>query len=220
MERVRLFVVALALVCLEGVGRAELAAGSQWDPSPDTNVVGYVLYHQVIGTSYLRAIDVGNQTSTTLTQLVSGVTNVIFVTAYDADHIESEPSTLVETNFPGTYPPPTLSAVADQVIGTNSSAGPLSVTIDDALLDPANLTLSAVSSNPTLIPNGNIVFGGFGSNRTVTVIPALNSAGSTLITLTVADGLASASASFLLTVDPSVTSAVSYLRFEGESATL
>src|SRR5438477_6098843 len=28
MERVRLFVVALALVCLEDVGRAELAAGS------------------------------------------------------------------------------------------------------------------------------------------------------------------------------------------------
>ena len=35
--------------------------------------------------------------------------------------------------------------------------------------------MSGSSSNTTLVPNGNIVFGGSGANRTVTVTPAAES---------------------------------------------
>ena len=64
-----------------------------------------------------------------------------------------------------------------------------------------SLTLSGSSDNLTLVPNGNIVFGGSGANRTVTVTPAANQSGVATITVTVSDGTTSASDSFVLTVN-------------------
>src|SRR5206468_337259 len=59
------------------------------------------------------------------------------------------------------------------------------------------------SSNQGLVPDGNIVFGGSGPNRTLTLMPAANQSGTAGITITVADpGGASTSSSFLLTVNP------------------
>jgi hypothetical protein len=45
--------------------------------------------------------------------------------------------------------------------------------------------LSGTSSNTTLVPNANILFGGSGANRTVTITPASGQLGMTNITLTV-----------------------------------
>src|SRR5205809_760979 len=54
-----------------------------------------------------------------------------------------------------------------------------------------------------LVPDGNIVFGGSGPNRTLTLMPAANQSGTATITITVADpDGASASRSFVLTVSP------------------
>jgi hypothetical protein len=64
----------------------------------------------------------------------------------------------------------------------------------------ADLTLSASSSDTVLVPDANIVLGGSGANRTVTVTPASNQSGSATITLTVSDGTASTSDTFVLTV--------------------
>src|SRR5437773_99198 len=64
------------------------------------------------------------------------------------------------------------------------------------------LFLTGHSSNPGLVPDANILFGGSGSNRTVTLRPATNQFGSATITLTVSDGDGgAASASFLLSVN-------------------
>ena len=51
-------------------------------------------------------------------------------------------------------------------------------------------------SNATLVPTGNIVFGGSGANRTVTVTPAANQSGTATITVTVSDGQLTASDTF------------------------
>ena len=51
-----------------------------------------------------------------------------------------------------------------------------------------SLTVSGGSSNPTLVPTDNIVFGGSGANRTVTVSPAANQSGTATITVRVSDG--------------------------------
>ena len=64
-----------------------------------------------------------------------------------------------------------------------------------------SLTVSGSSNNPTLVPNGNIVFGGNGANRTLTVTPAANQNGTANITVTVSDGLLSTPTSFQLTVN-------------------
>src|SRR5207245_3606466 len=49
-------------------------------------------------------------------------------------------------------------------------------------------------------PEGSIVFGGSGANRTVTVTPAANQNGLVTITVTVSDGQLSTSTGFQLTV--------------------
>src|SRR5207249_2857769 len=57
----------------------------------------------------------------------------------------------------------------------------------------------------TLVPNGNIVFGGSGSNRSVTITPAAGQTGVTPISVTVSDGTNTASALFPFMVTPSAT---------------
>src|SRR5439155_2198809 len=81
------------------------------------------------------------------------------------------------------------------------SSGAVSFTVGDGETAAGSLTLSGSSSNPALVPNGNIGFGGSGANRTVTVSPALNQNGTATITVTVSDGQLSASDSFVLTVN-------------------
>ena len=97
--------------------------------------------------------------------------------------------------------PPTISDLADQIIPQDTSAGPVSFTIGDPATPANDLTLFGNSSNPALVPSGNIAFGGSGSNRTVTVTPAAGQSGLAYITLTVGNAnLRCASTNFLLTV--------------------
>src|SRR5207245_4885122 len=100
-----------------------------------------------------------------------------------------------------TTPPHTRSYITNQTISATSSTGPLAFTVSDAQTPLTSLTVSASSSNPTLVPNANIVLGGSGGNRTVTVTPASSQVGTATITLTVSDGCLSASTSFTLTVN-------------------
>jgi hypothetical protein len=110
--------------------------------------------------------------------------------------------TIAATFKAGVNAPPTISTVAARQIPANTNTGALAFTVGDATTAAASLTVSASSSNQTLAPDGNIVFGGSGANRTVTVTPVAAMTGSATITLTVGDGSATASSSFLLTVIP------------------
>ena len=97
--------------------------------------------------------------------------------------------------------PPTISDVVDQQTTTNTPTAAIPLTIADGETAATLMTLTGRSSNTTLVPNGNIVFGGSGANRTITIIPAVNQIGTTIITITVNDGNnGSASDTFLLTV--------------------
>jgi hypothetical protein len=81
----------------------------------------------------------------------------------------------------------------------------LAFTIGDQETAASNLVISATSSNLTLVPVPNVIFSGSGNNRTVTVTPAANQFGTSLITVTLDDGASSnhfASQSFLVTVNP------------------
>jgi VCBS repeat-containing protein len=66
--------------------------------------------------------------------------------------------------------------------------GQASLTIGDVETAAGSLTLSASSSNPTLVPNGNITFGGSGANRTVAIATVSGRSGSATVTITVSDG--------------------------------
>jgi formylglycine-generating enzyme required for sulfatase activity len=95
---------------------------------------------------------------------------------------------------------PTISDIAAQSISADSNTGALAFTIGDAQTLESSLTLSGSSSNTTLVPNANIVFGGSGASRTVTVTPASSQSGTATITVTVSDGSLTASDTFVLTV--------------------
>lgn len=96
--------------------------------------------------------------------------------------------------------PPTISSIADHSVDAGKSTGPIAFTISDVQTAASSLTLARSSSNTTLVPVANIVFGGSGSNRTVAVTPAAGQFGTATITVTVSDGSASTNASFVLTV--------------------
>jgi subtilisin-like proprotein convertase family protein len=96
---------------------------------------------------------------------------------------------------------PTISNIPDQGTTLNTATAAIPFTINDADTPVNNLTLSKGTSNPTLVPANNIVFGGSGSSRTVTVTPAANQTGNATITVTVSDGSKSASDTFVLTVN-------------------
>src|SRR4029434_6686882 len=65
-----------------------------------------------------------------------------------------------------------------------------------------SLTVTATSSNLTLVPNANIAIGGAGPTRTLTLTPAAGQSGTATITTTVNDGTMTASRPFTLTVSP------------------
>ncbi|HKS36835.1 MAG TPA: Ig-like domain-containing protein [Verrucomicrobiae bacterium] len=96
---------------------------------------------------------------------------------------------------------PTISAIADQVTTQNVATAAIPFVVGDAQSASGNLTLSGVSSNPGLVPDANIVFGGADAARTVTVTPVLDQTGSATITVTVSDGNLTSSQAFVVTVN-------------------
>ncbi len=98
---------------------------------------------------------------------------------------------------------PTLSEVEDQTIDEDTTTGPLAITIGDVETPAATLKITATSSNTALIPVANLVFGGTGEDRTVTVTPAANKFGTAMITVKVTDANNGVTTqTFQVTVDP------------------
>ncbi len=99
----------------------------------------------------------------------------------------------------GTNSPPTISSIGTINIPADSSTGPIAFVVADSETPAASLALSSTSSNPTLLPTNNIVFGGSGVNRTVTITPVAGQEGASTVGISVTDG-AGASATTTFTV--------------------
>jgi hypothetical protein len=96
---------------------------------------------------------------------------------------------------------PTISDIGNQVTAEDTPTGAIAFVVGDVETPAGDLTVTGTSSNPTLVPDANIVFGGSGANRTVTITPAANQWGTTDITIVVDDGTGgTASDTFVLTV--------------------
>ena len=96
---------------------------------------------------------------------------------------------------------PTISAIGNQRIPEDSSSAPIAFTFRD--VEPGALTPSASSSDQTLVPDGNLVITGTGTNRNLTITPALNQFGTATITVSVTDADGGVTSTPLtLTVDP------------------
>ena len=97
---------------------------------------------------------------------------------------------------------PTITALADQTIAEDGTTGALPFTVSDVETAAGSLTVTATSSNPILIPNGNLTLVNLGGgNWTLAAAPALNqSGGPVTITVTVSDGTTTTSETFDVTV--------------------
>jgi hypothetical protein len=95
---------------------------------------------------------------------------------------------------------PVISAIANRTIERGTTTGAISFTVSDGETPAASLTLSATSSNLTLVPATSIILGGSGAARTVTITPEMTQSGTATITIIVNDGALSASSAFTLTV--------------------
>ena len=103
----------------------------------------------------------------------------------------------------GENTPPTISVIANQRTTVNTPLGPIPFTIGDAETAADDLILSRETSDGVLIPLANIVLGGSGTERNVTITPAAGLTGTATITITVTDeGGLSRSRAFQVMVEP------------------
>ena len=88
--------------------------------------------------------------------------------------------------------PPTVEVATGGTCGqSNERRATINLTVEDVDNPVTGLTLSASSSNTSLVRNEGVTFSGTGANRTMTVIALDKRSGTADITVTVSDGTAS-----------------------------
>lgn len=98
--------------------------------------------------------------------------------------------------------PPWISIIPNQTTVSGIPLGPFAFQISDGETLAGALSVSVSSSDPSLIPEPNIVLGGSGENRTLQITPVAGKTGAVAITVTVSDGQLSAAARFQVDVIP------------------
>jgi len=93
---------------------------------------------------------------------------------------------------------PALAAIPDQTIDFGSSTN-IPVTVTDADTPIGAVTVTAASSNSTLLPAANISVRGTGTTRALAITPTSGVTGTVTISLTASDGAATTTRTFKLT---------------------
>jgi VCBS repeat-containing protein len=83
---------------------------------------------------------------------------------------------------------PKVTVAAGGTCGKDDHSGTINLTVDDVDSPAAELTLSATSSNTTLVPTGNVNFAGSGATRTMTVSTVDGRSDTASLTVTITDG--------------------------------
>jgi VCBS repeat-containing protein len=96
--------------------------------------------------------------------------------------------------------PPTVTVAAGGTCGGNDHSGTVNLDVADVESQAAGLTLSIGSSSPGLVPSNNVVFGGSGAVRTMTVNAVDGRSGTAILTVTVSDGQGSGTVQVTVTV--------------------
>ena len=203
-RRVRGVLCAAVLVSLLASGaRADQSVTLAWDPNPEPDVSGYVVYYGTQPRSYPLSTNVGNVTTATVYGLKEGLTHFFAITARNTSGLESDFSNEVTNAIPAsvTNRVPSIDPIGDMVIVEGVSTN-TPVYIWDVETPFWELQVTATSTNQALLPDDRIVVEGTNHTRTLYLEPALGQSGQTLITITVSDDSKASSTSFLLTVLP------------------
>lgn len=173
--------------------------------SSNTSLIPHptVIYTSPAATGYLRYTPVPN---------VFG-TSVITVTVNDGGEVNATVSRTFTVTVNSVNDRPTITAIPARVIVQNTTSPAITFSVADVETAAASLTVTRATSNTTLLPLANVVLGGSGANRTVTLTPAANRTGTATVTITVSDGSLTATSAFTLTVNaqnaaPTITSII------------
>jgi subtilisin family serine protease len=142
--------------------------------------------------AYLSVTDVINRLTSYGDNVTDGKVSIVKPRINLAQAIESLPF------------PPTISAISSQITAANVSTPAIPFTVSDTHTSPDQLAISGSSSDPSLVPASNLVFGGSGSARTLTVSPATNRSGTCTITVVASNGSTASSNTFNLTVNAAI----------------
>jgi len=187
-----------------------------WNPSPDTNAVGYKIYYGGTSGVYTNTVNVGSATTATVGGLTAGATYYFSATTVSASGAESAFSNeanyvipLVDTNAPtgGTSQPPTLDPMANLTIYQNAGLQTVNLTgISSGSAVGNPLVISATSSDGTIIPTPTVSFNSPSTGSGIlTFTPVANALGMVTVTVTVDNGSASGNLTnqmFTVTVVP------------------
>lgn len=183
------------------VGDAETSAASLLVSGTSSNAA-------IVANAGIVVAGSGANRTVTVTPLATVTGSAtITITVSDGDLSASDTFVLtVSGTLPGNSAP-TISALGNQTILAGTTTGALSFSIGDAETAAGGLTVTAQSSNPTLVPAGGILLSGTGGSRAITVTPAAGTSGAATITVRVSDGELATDESFTVTVNAAQNSA-------------
>ena len=169
-----------------------------WRPNSEPNVAGYYIYYGPRSGAYTNRITVGrNANSARVEPLVPGGKYYLAMTAFNSEGTESAFSRELTNSLP------TISAISDQSVDEDTVSGAISFTVSDAETVAGELRITARSSNPMLVPNEYVLHGGTGNQRSLMIVPQLEQAGQSEITVEVRDAQGATSvAKFSVSVEP------------------
>ena len=133
----------------------------------------------------------GGDTSRSVTVLAGskGGSATITLTAKDSDGQTATTSFVVNVN--DNNQAPTITAIGSQTTKKNTATSPINFVVGDVETAAGSLTVTAASSNTTLVPDSGIVVLTSSANaasRSLVITPANNQVGTTIVTVTVKDG--------------------------------
>jgi hypothetical protein len=173
------------------------------DPGDNLAVIPSSSNDSVVPTANLVVGGSGNNRTLTVTAGAQPGIAMISLDVLDSGGLSNRASFLM------TVLPLNTAPFISELLGTNTlmntGTPALPFTVGDIESPAESLMLSGSSANPALVPNDttHIVFGGSGSNRTISLTPAGGQVGVAPMTVTVSDGVNQSSTVFPLLVTPS-----------------
>jgi hypothetical protein len=125
-------------------------------------------------------------------------TATVTVTVTDGDQNQTARSFAVTVT--PVNDPPTLMLIADQALLSGQASAPIAISVGDIDTSLDSLMVTAASSDQRLIPNANLVLSGAGADWSLVITPPVGQAGTAQVSVTVSDGLAQTTQTFLVTV--------------------
>ncbi len=95
---------------------------------------------------------------------------------------------------------PTVASIASTPAVAGFATKPIAVTVNDVDTPPANLVVTATSSDQALLPNSAITVTGSGKNWQIVAAPTAGGNGTATVTVTVSDGALTTTTTFPVTI--------------------